>query len=158
DPQFQHTQDQLIESVAMLGKPMVVVLEGASVIAMPWLANVPAVGMAWYPGQVGGLALGDLLGGNRDFSGKVPFTGGSALDDYATFNGPNGITTFEYFVGYRRFDQLNITPLFAFGDGLSYTQFEYRKLQLGCSSMMKGAVMPVVVNVANTGTVAGDEI
>ena len=49
-------------------------------------------------------------------------------------------------------------PLFPFGYGLSYTQFEYRQLQLGCTDMSQGAVMPVVVNVANVGTVAGDEV
>ena len=59
---------------------MVVVLEGGSVIDMPWLSMVPAVVMAWYPGQVGGRALGDLLWGHRrrpyNFSGKLPFTWG----------------------------------------------------------------------------------
>ncbi len=157
DPQYQHIQDTLIQSVAALGKPMVVVLEGASVIDMPWLSKVPAVVMAWYPGQVGGLALGDLLWGNANFAGKLPFTWGKSLDDYPMFNG-NGTTTFDYWVGYRYFDHFNVTPLFPFGHGLSYTRFEYRKLQLGCSEMGKGAVMPVVVNVANTGTIAGDEI
>jgi beta-glucosidase len=152
-----HTQDDLIRSVAALGKPMVVVLEGASVIDMPWLASVPAVVMAWYPGQVGGLALGDLLWGHANFSGKLPFTWGKSLGDYAMFNG-KGTTNFDYWVGYRYFDHFAVAPLYPFGYGLSYTKFEYRQLQLGCSDMSQGAVMPVVVNVANTGTVAGDEI
>jgi beta-glucosidase len=106
---------------------------------------------------VGGLALGDLLWGNANFAGKLPFTWGKSLDDYPMFNG-NGTTTFDYWVGYRYFDHFNVAPLYPFGHGLSYTSFEYRKLQLGCSEMGKGAVLPVVVNVANTGTIAGDEI
>ena len=118
--------------------------------------------MAWYPGQRGGAAMGKLLWGTvadhqYNFSGKLPFTWGKGLSDYATFDG-KGTTGHDYFVGYRKFDKDNITPLFPFGAGLSYTTYEYRKLQLGCSDMSKGAVLPVVVNVANTGTVAGDEI
>jgi beta-glucosidase len=162
DPRFKTIQNDLITSVAALGKPMVVVLEGASVIDMPWLSRVPAVVMAWYPGQVGGAALGKLLWGEvggttYNFSAKLPFTWGAQLSDYPTFNG-NGTTTFDYYVGYRYFDQFKVTPVYAFGHGLSYTSFEYRKLQLGCTEMSKGAVLPVVVNVANTGTVPGDEI
>jgi beta-glucosidase len=162
DPQYQNIQNDLINSVADLNKPMVVVLEGGSVIDMPWLSRVPAVVMAWYPGQVGGAAIGQLLWGQvagttYNFSGKLPFTWGKQLRDYPTFNG-NGTTTFDYYVGYRYFDQFNVTPVFPFGHGLSYTSFEYRKLQLGCSDMSKGAVLPVVVNVANTGSVAGNEI
>ena len=64
----------------------------------------------------------------------------------------------DYYLGYRHFDKNAVDPLFPFGYGLSYTTFEYRRLQLGCSEMSQGAVLPVVVNVANTGTVAGDEI
>jgi beta-glucosidase len=158
DPQYQGIQNKLIASVAALGKPMVVVLEGGSVIDMPWLSSVPAVVMAWYPGMVGGAALGQLLWGQVNFSGKLPFTWGKQLSEYPDFKGPAASTSFDYYVGYRYFDHANITPLYPFGHGLSYTSFEYRKLQLGCSDMSQGAVLPVVVNVANTGTVAGDEI
>ena len=54
-----------------MGKPMVVVLEGGSIIKMPWLANVPAVVMAWYPGQMGGRALGKLLFGDDEQLGEA---------------------------------------------------------------------------------------
>jgi beta-glucosidase len=155
-PEYQNKQNNLVISVAALGKPMVVVLEGGSVIDMPWIDSVPAVVMAWYPGMVGGEAMGMLLWGQANFSGKLPMTW-AGLSDYPLFGGP-GVTLLDYFVGYRHFDKLGITPRYPFGHGLSYTTFEYRKLQLGCSEMNKGSVLPVVVNVANTGTVAGDEI
>lgn len=155
-------QGSLIAAVAALGKPMVVVLEGSSVMDMPWLSSVPAVVMAFYPGMAGGAALGKLLWGQvngqtYNFSGKLPFTW-SGLADYGTFKGASGTTTFDYDEGYRHFDHEGISPLYPFGYGLSYTSFEYRKLQLGCSDMSQGAVLPVAVNVANTGTVAGDEV
>jgi len=155
-------QASLIAAVAALGKPMVVVLEGSSVMDMPWLSSVPAVVMAFYPGMAGGAALGKLLWGEvngqtYNFSGKLPFTW-SGLADYGTFKGASGATSFDYYEGYRHFDHEGISPLYPFGYGLSYTSFEYRKLQLGCSDMSQGAVLPVAVNVANTGTVAGDEV
>jgi beta-glucosidase len=150
-------QNMLIQQVAAMGKPMVVVLEGGSVINMPWLDSVPAVVMSWYSGQRVGAALAKLLWGQANFSGKLPFTWGKSVDQYDTWNG-NGTTKFDYHIGYSWFDYKNRAPLFPFGYGLSYTTFEYRKVQLGCSDMGKGATLPVVVNVANTGSVAGDEI
>jgi len=132
------------------------------VMDMPWLSSVPAVVTAFYPGMAGGAALGKLLWGEvngqtYNFSGKLPFTW-SGLADYGTFKGASGETRFDYDEGYRHFDHEGISPLYPFGYGLSYTSFEYRKLQLGCSDMSQGAVLPVAVNVANTGTVAGDEV
>lgn len=156
DAAYANIQNQLIAAVASLGKPMVVVLEGGSVIDMPWLADVPAVVMAWYPGMVGGEAMGLLLWGHANFSGKLPMTW-ARLSDYPAFVGEGGTTSASYFVGYRYFDRNTIAPVYPFGHGLSYTSFEYRKLQLGCGDLSHGAVLPVVVNVANTGTVAGDE-
>jgi beta-glucosidase len=150
-------QNKLIQGIAALGKPMVVVLEGGSVISLPWLDSVPAVVMGWYPGQRGGVAMSKLLWGKANFSGKLPFTWAKKVEDYDTWNG-NGTTTFNYYVGYGWFDFTHTTPLFPFGYGLTYTHFAYRKLQLGCSDMSKGAVLPVVVNVVNDGSVAGDEI
>ncbi len=175
DSAYQGVQEALIRSVAAMGKPMVVVLEGGSVIDMPWVTALPAasaVVMAWYPGQRGGEALGDLLWGqvngvSYDFGGKLPFTW-AHLDDYDTFNGAGnsnsgGSTVFHYFVGYRWFDNkaIALTPsqgTFPFGYGLSYTSFQYSNLQLGCTAMGQGGVLPVVVNITNTGMVPGDEI
>ena len=156
--QFQNLQNNLILAAAALGKPMVVVLEGGSVIDLPWLAAVPAVVMAWYPGMRGGQALGQLLFGQASFSGKLPFTWGRQLSDYPDFKQPEGNTAFDYYVGYRYFDHANLSPLFPFGHGQSYTTFEYRKLELPCSAVTRGSAFPIAVTVANTGTVAADEI
>ena len=157
DPKFQNVQNNLIAAVAATGKPMAVVLEGGSVIDLPWLDQVPAVVMAWYAGMVGGEAMGALLWGQANFSGKLPLTWGR-FSDYPQFKGANGTTDADYWLGYRYFDKNNITPVFPFGHGLSYTTYEYSNLQLGCSDMSEGAVLPVYVDVQNTGSVAGDEV
>jgi beta-glucosidase len=157
DPKYQGIQNKLIADAIATGKPMVVVLEGGSVIDMPWLDQVPAVVMAWYPGMVGGDAMGALLWGKANFSAKLPFTWGHG-GDYPKFKGDNGTTNADYYFGYRYFDVNKLTPVFPIGYGLSYTTFEYSNLQLGCSDMSEGAIMPVYVNVKNTGSVAGDEI
>jgi beta-glucosidase len=151
-------QNKLINDVIATGKPMVVVLEGGSVIDMPWLDKVPAVVMAWYGGMRVGEAIGQLLWGQANFAGKLPLTWGR-FSDYPAFKAGKGqATSTDYYVGYRYFDKYGITPIFPFGYGLSYTTFAYSNLQLGCSSMSEGAVLPVYVDVKNTGSVAGDEI
>jgi len=152
-------QEGLIKQVAGLGKPMVVVLEGGSVIDMSnWLSSVPAVVMAWYPGMVGGTALGQLLAGKANFSGKLPISWPKSLNDLPTFNG-GATTQMDYYVGYRYFDnKTTVTPQYAFGYGLSYTQFAYSNLVVPCSDATKTSVVKVSVDVTNSGTVAGDEV
>ena len=118
---------------------------------------VPAVVMAWYPGQRGGAALASCSGARRT-SAPSCRSPGRRRSTTTTPGTATARRVFDYHVGYSWFDYRSIEPLYAFGHGLSYTKFEYRKLQLGCSEMSKGAVLPVVVNVENTGTVAGDEI
>jgi beta-glucosidase len=152
-----NAQNSLIAQVAALGKPMVVVLEGGSVIDMPWLAQVPAVVMAWYPGMVGGTALGQLLFGDANFSGKLPITWPKSWNDEPAFN--SGTTTvFNYYAGYHYFDQNNITPLFPFGAGLSYATFQYRNIEVPCTTGTDGAVVEVKADITNAGTVDGDEV
>jgi beta-glucosidase len=153
-------QNKLITDVAALGKPMVVVLEGGSVIDMPWLSNLPSVSavvMAWYPGMKGGAALGQLLFGKANFSGKLPISWPAQLSDLPTFN-PGTATPMDYYVGYRYYDNSGKAPLFAFGYGLSYTQFAYSNLVVPCSTSTQSAVANVSVDVTNTGAVAGDEV
>jgi beta-glucosidase len=151
-------QNDLIASVASLGKPMVVVLEGGSVIDLPWLDQVPAVVMAWYPGMRGGEALAQLLWGDANFGGKLPLTWGRQVSDYEPLKAESGPTSFDYYVGYARFDHYKTPPLFPFGYGLSYTTFKYDEVQVGCADMSEGGVLPVYVTVENTGAVAGDEV
>ncbi|MBC8133630.1 MAG: glycoside hydrolase family 3 C-terminal domain-containing protein, partial [Deltaproteobacteria bacterium] len=159
-------QNNLIAAVAALNKPMVVVLEGGSVIDMPWLASVPAVVMAWYPGQAGGRALGKLLMGDENFSGKLPITWPTGVSQLPPFS-MGTTTTMDFYLGYRRFDQLNLTPLFPLGHGLSYTTFQYSNLQVPCSDALKAgfdndpptsSVVNVTVDVANMGPKKGDEV
>jgi beta-glucosidase len=153
-------QNKLITDVAALGKPMVVVLEGGSVIDMPWLSNLPSVSavvMAWYPGMKGGAALGQLLFGKANFSGKLPISWPAQLSDLPAFN-PGTATPMDYYVGYRYYDNSGKTPLFPLGYGMSYTQFAYSNLVVPCSTSTQSAVVNVSVDVTNTGTVAGDEV
>jgi beta-glucosidase len=141
-----------------LKKPMVVVMEGGSVIDMPWLASVPAVVMAWYPGMVGGTALGKLLFGDANFSGKLPITWPKSLADEPTFADPSGRTTMDYYLGYRWFDNKGTQPLYPFGYGMSYTTFTYSNLQVPCSTVNQDGLVNVQVDVTNTGTAKGDEV
>jgi beta-glucosidase len=151
-------QNTLITTVAQSkGTSMVVVLEGGSAIDMPWKDSVPAIVMAWYPGMKGGTALGQLLFGKSNFSGKLPISWPAALGDLPTFNG-GATTTMDYYVGYRYYDNQKKTPLFPFGYGMSYTTFDYSNLVVPCSDATKNSVVNVSVDVTNSGSVAGDEV
>jgi beta-glucosidase len=150
-------QDQLVRDVIDLDKPMVVVVEAGGIVNMPWLADVPAVVMAWYPGQQGGLALAQLLFGEENFSAKLPVSWAEE-GDHPPFKDSPEVTTMNYFLGYRYFDQNDIEPIFPFGHGLSYSSFSYGNLQLGCPSAEKDSVIPVTVDVTNNSDVAGEEV
>ena len=127
-----------------MGKPMVVVLEGGSIIKMPWLANVPAVVMAWYPGQMGGRALGKLLFGDENNWGKLPLSWAATDADLPEFASFSGTTVMPYAIGYRWYDEntsrqlLRTAPTarpMGFGYGLSYSKFSYGNLQVPCSDV-----------------------
>jgi beta-glucosidase len=159
-------QNALVTAVQALGKPMVVVLEGGSVIDMPWYSSVPAVVMAWYPGMVGGTALGKLLFGDVNFSGKLPITWDSNASHWPTFGNSNGTTQMDYWLGYRYFDHqgtaLNPTAgSFPFGYGLSYTTFNYgldaTTPLVPCSTIPADGTVTVTFDVYNNSAVAGSE-
>ena len=157
-------QNQFISGVisANPGKPVAVVLEGGSAIDVSsWIGQASALVMAWYPGQSGGNALGKLLFGKANFSGKLPITWPAAIADEPVFSGNGGdanTTIDPYYVGYRWFDTQKKTPLYPFGFGLSYTTFEYGNLVVPCATANSKGVISVSVDVKNTGAVDGDEI
>jgi beta-glucosidase len=157
---YGNIHTNLVNAIAALGKPMVVVIEGGSAVSMPWLNSVPAVVMAWYPGMVGGAALGKLLLGKENFSGKLPITwpADESIAQLPVFNeAETGTTRMDYFLGYRRFDKMNVTPLYPFGYGLSYSSFQYSNLVVPCSTVTENGVINVTVDVTNTSPRGGEE-
>ena len=149
-------QNALVAQVlaAKPNRTVVVYTGGSAAIAGSW-SNAPAVIMALYPGQEQGNALADIIFGDTNPGGRLSISfpqDASQLPPWgASFN------TYESAGegrGYYYYDKHNLTPLFAFGHGLSYTSFTYSNLRI----TQAGGVETVLVDVKNTGTRAGDEV
>src|SRR4029077_3707294 len=151
-------QNELVATVAALNPRTIVVIEGSGAVTMPWVDDVGAVVMAWYPGQEGGRAIADVLFGDVNPSGKLPVTFPVRESDLPPFDDHGLQLTYGYFHGYRWVDRESITPLFPFGFGLSYTSFRYANLRLDRSILSPAGRVRATVDVTNTGDVAGDEI
>ncbi|HEX3357534.1 MAG TPA: glycoside hydrolase family 3 C-terminal domain-containing protein [Tepidisphaeraceae bacterium] len=138
DMKLPYGQDDLIRAVVAANPHTVVVLVSGSAVEMDsWLDQVPAVVEAWYGGSEAGNALARVLFGDVNPSGKLPFTFPRHLEDSPAhalhaYPGENGVVEYKegLLVGYRWFDTKQIEPLFCFGHGLSYTNFEYSNLKL----------------------------
>jgi len=157
-------QVDLIRAVAAVNPKTIVVLNNGAPVAMKdWLASVPAVVEAWFPGQAGGTALAAILFGDVNPSGKLPDTLAASREDYSDVkNYPGANHQVNYaegiYVGYRHFDQAGIEPLFPFGYGLSYTTFGYDHLKLSKSKLSPAGSVTASVDITNTGKRAGEEV
>jgi len=160
DLEMPFGQDELISRVAAVNPNIIVVLINGSPVSMnKWIVHVPAVIEAWYPGQECGNALTDILFGDVNPSGKLPFTYPIAWEDcpaYGNYPGSKGEVSYEedIFVGYRYFDKKGIAPLFPFGHGLSYTSFGYSDMKVE----VQGKSAAVSFRVKNTGACPGAEV
>ncbi len=151
-------QSQLVADVAALNPRTIVVLEGSGPVTMPWLGDVSAVLMAWYPGQQGGNAIADVLFGEVNPSGRLPLTFPVAEADLPPFDNVDRAVTYGYYHGYRWLDHTGVPALFPFGFGLSYTTFRYANLTLAPAPLSPWGRVRATVDVTNTGAVAGDEV
>jgi beta-glucosidase len=154
-------QLSLVNAIVSAGKKCVVVLTGGSAAVQDAWANVPAVVVAWYPGQEQGDALADLLYGDVNPSGRLSATWPATPGQLPTFSSANSIVTYEgpdTGRGYRYYDRSNLKPLYPFGHGLSYTTFAYSNLQISPNPAYSGEDVVVSVDITNTGTIAGDEV
>jgi beta-glucosidase len=143
-------QQKLLEALGALHKPLIVVSENGSALALNWAAeHADAVLEAWYPGEEGGTAIAETLAGDNNPAGRLPLTFYRSLDQVPPFDiyDMKG-RTYRYFEG---------QPLFRFGDGLSYTSFAYSALKVP-TKFVKGTSFTVETNVRNTGKRAGDEV
>jgi beta-glucosidase len=175
-----NNQDALIAAVAAANPNTVVVLMDGDAVLMPWINQVPSILEVWYPGEEDGNVVADLLFGNVNPSGKLPITYPVNAADVpahttAQYPGvtvqapnPNGngqiinVPTATYseglMTGYRWYESQNITPLFPFGYGLSYTTFSMSAL--GVTPKVTDGTQPLTLtlSVQNTGQVAGAEV
>ena len=154
-------QDALIDAVARANPHTVVVLESGGPVLMPWLPRVAGLLEAWYPGSGGGKAIGRVLFGTVDPSGHLPVSfpkslaqlphprlAGAALPE----NRPFEVKYTEgAAVGYKWYQRQRLTPLFAFGYGLSYTRFGYGDLR----ARVRNGQLEVRFKVSNLGHRAG---
>ena len=163
DMELVGEQAALIEQVAAANKHTVVILNTGSPITMPWLDRVAAVAQAWYPGQECGNAIADVLFGDVTPSGKLSQTFPARLEDnpaFINYPGENGRVYYGegLFVGYRYYEKKDITPLFPFGFGLSYTTFGYSNLRLSSTQIGPDDTLSVMVDITNTGQRVGKEV
>jgi beta-glucosidase len=146
-------QQRLAEAIQATGKPVVLVLvEGRPRIINRIVDKAGAVLMAYNPGNEGGQALADVLFGDVNPSGKLPFT-------YPRT--PNGLITYDhkpFETENTAFGNMAFKPQFEFGQGLSYTTFAYSDLRLGQKTMTGNGDLSVSVTVTNNGRRAGKEV
>jgi beta-glucosidase len=151
DLRLPATQQKLLEALQATGKPVVLVLTTGSALAVDWAkAHIPAILLAWYPGQRGGNAAADVLFGDVNPAGRLPVTFYRASEKLPPFDdyGMRG-RTYRYFEG---------EALYPFGYGLSYTRFSYSGLTLDRASVTADGTLQASVRVKNVGARAGDEV
>jgi beta-glucosidase len=182
--ELPYGQDRLIRQVSRLNSRTVVALvTGSDCETDSWLPGVPVLLHTLYLGQAVGTAVGEVLFGQVNPSGKLPFTMSrnwndiEAVKNYvkhpwtttmARIGGPSrtlkprkmGHWRYEegIMVGYRHFDTAGIEPQFCFGHGLSYTSFEISGIKISSPVMKPDDILTVTARVRNTGTVAGAEV
>jgi beta-glucosidase len=135
-------QDELIRQVAAVSKRTIVVVNAGSPVSMPWLDDVDAVLMAWFPGQEMGHAIVDVLLGDVEPQGRLPVTFPVLLEDTPAFEhhpGRNGVANYleGRLIGYRWYDTVGREPLFPFGFGLGYADVTIADARLADASTIE---------------------
>ncbi len=148
----------LINAVSKTGKKIIVnIMGGSAYIIKDWSNCTDAILMSFYSGLEGGNALADILSGNKNPGGKLPFTVAKKAEDYPKFlhiGSKNKKIEYGYYHGYTLFDKKNIEPDYPFGFGLSYTTFETSNVKVTADENQ----INVSLDVKNTGKQSGDEV
>jgi beta-glucosidase len=155
-------QDELVRRVAAANPRTTVVVNAGAAVDLPWLDDVGAVVLTWFPGMAGGEALAAVLAGDREPCGRLPVTVPCRIEDAPcdiTRPDPPGHLPYTegLDVGHRSYLRQGITPRAWFGEGGSYTSFEWRDV-IAADSWSPGSPFVVDVTVTNTGARRGTEV
>lgn len=144
-------QRAFLEKAKSFGKPLIVLAMNGSAIDLSWAKeNASAILEAWYPGQSGGRAIGNVLSGKTDPGGRLPLTFYKSVSDLPPFT--------EYSMDGRTYRYFKGTPVYPFGYGLSYTRFIYAPPVI---EPVDGAVengIKVRTHITNSGSRTGDDV
>jgi beta-glucosidase len=154
---------QLLDVVIASNDNVIVVLQNGSPVAMPWIEKVDGIIEAYLGGQAGGLALADVITGKVNPSGKLAETFPVKIEDNPTHIAWAGEEDKTYynegpFVGYRYYDEKKLKPLFPFGYGLSYSQFEFSDINIDKTQFTESDQIILSVWVKNNSEIAGQEV
>lgn len=161
------SQDKLIAEILKVNKNVGVLLVSGNAVEMPWLNNVKALMQTWYLGSEAGHAIADVISGDVNPSGKLPFSFPKKLEDNAAHSfgelsyPGDSINQFykeDILVGYRWHDTKKIEPLFAFGEGLSFTNFDLSGFRTDKKVYTQNDLINITGKVSNTGNFDGSEV
>lgn len=165
DLELPGVQMELVKAVCNAGKPVVVVLLNGRPLSIGWIAeHVPAIIEAWYPGEEGGNAIADVLFGKVNPSGKLPVSIPRSVGHVPVFYNHKPSARGHYHKPGspgkpgRDYVFSSPTPLYAFGHGLSYTEFAYSDLKISPKQIAPAGEVRVSVKVKNVGRLAGSEV
>lgn len=165
-------QGTMLKKLTKTNPNTIVVMHGGGAMNMqPWARRAGGILHAWYSGQLGGQALAEILYGDVNPSGKLPIS----LDKKIEFNpsypsysdpdnyvGDDAFTSMFYqegvFTGYRGYDKSKRKPMYPFGFGLSYTDFDFSGLKLSDQQITENGIINATFTVTNTGDRAGYEV
>ena len=149
--ELPEVQVSLLKKLKTLNKPLIYVNCSGSAIAMPWIAdNVSAIIQAWYPGEEGGTAVANVIFGKYNPAGRLPVTFYASTKDVMPFN--------DYSMKNRTYRYFNGQPLYAFGFGMSYSNFEYTKAVVAKNTISRNGRVKVDVAVKNSSSLPGEEV
>lgn len=165
--QLPFAQNELIQELKKANKNLGIILISGNAVEMPWLNQANAIMQAWYLGSETGHAIADILSGDVNPSGKLPFSFPVKLSDNAAHSFGSlsypGDSINQYYmegilVGYRWHDTKKIKPQFAFGHGLSYTTFQLSEINSDKKVYSTGENIKVSFILSNTGSIGGAEV
>lgn len=151
DLDLPRPQEQLLESLATAGKPLIVVLTSGSAVALNWAQeHAASILEAWYPGEEGGAAVADVLSGEYNPAGRLPVTFYKSVAQIPPFG--------SYSMNGRTYRYFTEQPLYPFGYGLSFSSFSYSDAKITPDQVAAGTAVAASVRVTNSSSVPGDEV